>query len=397
MHALEILRDVLACGCPKLHRRCFESLMLATDAALHARSHTLSNLARALKGASSVRHKVKRIDRLLGNTALQRQCAQLYGAMARHVLGGCAQPVILVDWSDLKADRSVQMIRASLAWQGRSLTLLEQVYAGHQATSRAAHAAFLNQLKLIVPSQARPIIVSDAGFRGPWFAELNKLGWSWLGRMRGRDLLRRADQADAPWLGCKHLFEQATSQPIDLGLHECVRSQPYRCRLVLVRQACQGRHKMTVRGQRARSRHSCKHARSQSEPWLLVCSLSLESLSAQAIAALYAQRMQIEQAFRDTKNARYGLGMEQSASRSPQRLAVLALIATLAHWVLCLLGQWARQTGHECAWQLSNRHDRPELSVYRLGWLVANALDPPAAALRSVFQLWAVPNAALQL
>jgi hypothetical protein len=63
------------------------------------------------------------MDRLLGSRALQRECASVYAAMARHWLRGNDTPLIVVDWSDLNADRSAQMIRASVALEGRSLTL----------------------------------------------------------------------------------------------------------------------------------------------------------------------------------------------------------------------------------------------------------------------------------
>ncbi|MBO0944193.1 hypothetical protein J1N44_21535 [Acidovorax temperans] len=97
------------------------------------------------------------MDRLLGNAALQRQCADIYAGMARQILADCKQPVILVDWSDLKADRSVQLIRASLALHGRSLSLLEQVYGAKQAATPRTHTRFLRQLKAIVLASGRAL------------------------------------------------------------------------------------------------------------------------------------------------------------------------------------------------------------------------------------------------
>jgi hypothetical protein len=38
-------------------------------------------------------------------------------------LARVAEPLILIDWSDLKADQSVRLLRASLAVGGRSRTL----------------------------------------------------------------------------------------------------------------------------------------------------------------------------------------------------------------------------------------------------------------------------------
>lgn len=145
------------------------------------------------------------------------------------------------------------------------------------------------------------------------------------------------------------------------------------------------------------SRHSCKNARAQTEPWLLACSRSLAHLSAEVIAALYAQRMQIEQEFRDTKSARLGLALEHSGTRAPARLAVLALIAALAQWVLHLLGQWAHDKGQQRQWQLTNRRKRAELSVHRLGWLLVHVPDPPSKELWAIIRQWAAPNQAMQL
>ena len=152
MHAITIVQDVLRKGCPHIHAGRLKSLLLATHAALHASSHTLSNLARALGGKSAVRHRVKRMDRLLGSRALQHECVSVYAAMARYWLRGNDTPLIVVDWSDLNADRSAQMIRASLALEGRSLTLYEEVHSMKAATTPAVHIAFLARLKAMLPA-----------------------------------------------------------------------------------------------------------------------------------------------------------------------------------------------------------------------------------------------------
>ena len=58
MHAIEILRDTLARSCPGLHKRRLQTLMGAVEAAVHARSHTLTDLARALNGPTRVGQRV---------------------------------------------------------------------------------------------------------------------------------------------------------------------------------------------------------------------------------------------------------------------------------------------------------------------------------------------------
>ena len=63
---------------------------------------------------------------------------------------------------------------------------------------------------------------------------------------------------------------------------------------------------------------------------------------------LYARRMQIEEAIRDTKDARWGFGLRYARSRRAERLELLLLIAALGTLVCWLYGlaaearQWTR-------------------------------------------------------
>ena len=399
MHAITIVQDVLRNACPHIHASRLKALLLATRAALHASSHTLSNLARALNGSTAVRHRVKRMDRLLGSRALQQECASVYAAMARHWLRGNDTPLIVVERSDLNESRSAQMIRASVALVGRSLTLYEEVHSMKAATTPEVHKAFLARLETMLPSGCQPIVITDAGFRSPWFRAVEAQGWHWVGRTRNRDLVRRHDEPFAQWRGCKSLYAHATGKALDLGLFDCVRNRPHVHRLILVKIAPKGRFMPTVNGAKSRSNHSQKQARAQAEPWLLGASTSLAHLSAQAIVAIYTQRMQIEQSFRDTKNARFGLGFANSASRTSERLAVLALIASLAEFVLRLIGQCAINHHLQYDLQLTNRKTHPEISVIRVGrLLVDSALSAfTADEFRRTMQAWAAVHFALRV
>ncbi len=394
MHAIKIIQDVLRQRCPQMHQSRRNTLLKAAQAVLAARSHTLSDLARSLDSTSAVRHSVKRIDRLLGNQALQRECIAVHTALAHHWLQGVGTVLIVVDWSDLNAARSQQLICAAVALDGRSLTLNEEVHAMKHATSLAVHRAFLDQLKQVLPAGCQPLIITDAGFRSTWFRAVEALGWHWVGRIRNRDMVRTAVEAnhDAPapstWCGAKTWHANATAKVRDLGTMDYVLSHPLRCRMVIVKRVSKARQMKTVNGVRA-----------QNEPWLLASSCSLAYLGADAIVSIYAQRMQIEEAFRDTKNARMGLGLSASASRSGGRLAVLALIACLAEFVLRLIGQTAISQGRQYDFQLTNRRLRPELSGMRVGsLLVRKAMARfTKAAFYNTLALWRKPHHALQI
>lgn len=161
-------------------------------------------------------------------------------------------------------------------------------------------------------------------------------------------------------------YAKATGTARTLGQYEYVRSNPVACRGVLIKRRGLGRHQRNVHGKRVRSCHSLKQARTQREPWLLAASPGLAHLSAQAVVAVYAQRMQIEEAFRDLKSERFGLGLCANRSKHKDRLAVLLLIACLASFVLRLIGETAKTMQLEFQFQSNTRRSRAMLSVVSL-------------------------------
>ena len=102
---------------------------------------------------------------------------------------------------------------------------------------------------------------------------------------------------------------------------------------------------------------------------------------------------------RDTKNARFGLRLANSATHTPERLAVLALIASLAESVLRLIGQCAVDHHLQYDVQLTNRKTHPEISVIRVGrLLVDSALTAfTATEFRRTMQAWAAAHFALRV
>ncbi|HWQ37629.1 MAG TPA: IS4 family transposase [Burkholderiales bacterium] len=364
MHALSMLHRRLALSCPQVHRKRLNSLLAAVHAAVSGSRLALSDLGRGLCGAAGVKHNIKRVDRLLGNGALHLEVAEVYEALARDCLGAVKIPLIIVDWSDLSPDRSWQLLRASMALEGRSVRLYEEVHPLSRAGTRGVHKRFLARLGAMLPSGCRPIMITDAGFRSRWFQLVNAMGWCWIGRIRNRDMV--SAPGSGHWFGCKALYAKASAVAQALGRYQYVRSNPLLCDLVIIKRPRRGRHKRSVLGKAVRSYHSLKQARSQREPWLLACSPSLSHLSAQAVVALYAQRMQIEEAFRDLKSQRFGLGLSACRSKQRQRLRVLLLIATLALYVLRLIGEAAKARQLQFQFQSNTRRSRPVLSAISL-------------------------------
>lgn len=258
--------------------------------------------------------------------------------------------------------------RAALPVGGRALTLYEEGHPLAHLANPRVHRAFLGRLKALLPGNLRPILITDAGFRAPWFKAVNRLGWHWIGRIRNRTYLR--PHGGALWVGCKTLYARACARPQSLGAFELVRSNPVTGRLCLVKRPRGHRIHKSVFGQRVRSSQSLKKARAQREPWLIAASPSLAQLDAAQIINAYAKRMQIEEAFRDLKCTRSGLGFELNLSRQRERLAVLLVIAALACLVLWLIGQQALARALQFHYQSNTRRSRPVLSLFNLAALI---------------------------
>lgn len=79
------------------------------------------------------------------------------------------RPVIHIDWSDLDAYLGNYLQQASLAFRSRALTLYEQVYPLSKKKKPTGNQRFLQRLKNILSAHCPPIIVTDSGFKAPWF------------------------------------------------------------------------------------------------------------------------------------------------------------------------------------------------------------------------------------
>jgi hypothetical protein len=388
MHALDILQQRVRAGCARMHAKRLEAVVACVGAALQAQRITVSDLGRALPSAAHPKHSIKRVDRLTGNAHLRRERSSIYAVITRWLLAGTLRPIIIIDWSDLNPQRSWQLLRAAVPIGGRTLTLYEEVHPLRRLANPHVHRAFLRQLKAILPEHSVPIVVTDAGFRTPWFRAVSSLGWHWIGRVRNREYVR-AEHSNS-WIAAKSLYLKASAHPRALGWHELARSSATACHLFVVKRRKQGRIAKSVYGKPRRSAESLARARMNREPWLLATSPSLASLSPYEVANIYAQRMQIEEAFRDLKCTRYGLAFELHLSRQQQRVAALLLIASLALLVLWLIGTAAREAGLQRHYQSNSRKTRPVLSLFSLACLLlrhAQYVSPPRLSLPPISML----------
>lgn len=366
MHtATSVLQKCLSSVIARMHAYRVEALLGAVQCLLSCRRLILMDMARAWPGAQRVRAPLKRLDRLLSNRHLGKEREAFYAAMMRWLIRQ-PHPLILLDWSDLHGDCRWQLLRASIPLNGRAFTVLEMVFPESMKGSPRAEKQFLRRLQALLPEEVRPILVTDAGFRTPWLRLVAKLGWLYVGRLRGRT---RLQIEKGPWFDNRELHPEIRSKARRVEDVKVVQSDPWCLDLVLYRKPPRGRTQVSVRkGTRSRAHASLKAQKRESEPWLLVASPELRHLSAQQLVSIYSKRMQIEQSFRDLKCDRFGCAFKHSLTRDPNRIAILLLIhalATFVAWLAALSVALIHQVRYG---GVKSKRPRMHYSQLRIGW-----------------------------
>ena len=338
------------------------AVLRAVGGVLSGGKLSLTHIGRHLAGQAKIKHQIKAADRLLGNQHLRQERDGIYRAIARTLLHGKQRPIIVVDWSDVQSGREWALLKAAVPAGGRAISLYESVFPFKRYNTAAAHLEFLRALLSVLPDGCRPIIVTDAGFRGPWFRAVEALGWDWVGRLRSRSHFFCKESGG--WRLTRSLFPRATSRPRFLGEVTLTRQTRYRARLYLVRA-----HKIRAGRPRRRRRtnNDVSYRRAHREPWLLATSLPHGNGSERRITAIYAKRMQIEETFRDLKCHRWGFGLCYSLCRNAQRLNTMLLLAALASLVVWLVGLAARSIQAHRHLQANTERSREVLSSFFIG------------------------------
>ena len=164
-------------------------------------------------------------------------------------------------------------------------------------------------------------------------------------------------------------FKRANGKAQRISDCRLTKKAAFPCDVVRVRRHRTKRKHYRCPGHGSTSKAMREASASAREPWLLVHSSRLRAYPPEKIVAFYALRMQIEENFRDSKSAVYGMGHDISRSRSARRLQALLLIATLAAFLLWHIGQLAEAEGLHRRFKATTRVAR-ELSIITLARLL---------------------------
>lgn len=361
MPARSLCRKFLKNILEPLHLYRQKALIDATSAVINGASLTLTSIGRHLTGTASVKNKIKRVDRLLGNPHLQNEISTIFHRVTQKITQGMSRAVILIDWSAYHASR-FQLLRASLACDGRSLPLMSCVVSSSQTANAEVHERFLESLAECFAPETNVIVITDAGFQGRWFQQVSSRGWTYICRVLGNHYYNVGDG----WEKVLDSGTKASTIAIYLGEGLLGRSKEaqHEGHFYLYKSKPKGRKFKRSKERSTRASVTAKAQTAGKSPWFIFTNST--EFTPKQVMKLYSRRMQIEQNFRDEKNPRWGFGLRFGASHSSERVAVLSLIATLASIIMWLSGFSLENSGIHHKYQANTVKYRRVISLLKL-------------------------------
>ena len=311
-------------------------VMTAASLAVNAIGHGL-----ALARGRLTKHAIKQVDRLLSNAGIDVDA--LLSPWVRYVVGARSSIAVAMDWTDFDADSQATIMLSLLTGHGRAAPLIWLTV--DKATLKDRRAAYeyrvLVRLAAILPAEVKVLIVADRGFGAQkLYAVLSEeLRVDYVIRFRGNIKVRAADGEERPaaaWVG------------------PAGRARTLRGATVTAAAYAVG----TV---------VCVQAKDMKEPWCLAASMA--DAAAKTVITLYAKRWSSECGFRDTKDLRFGMGMNSLRVSTPDRRDRLWLLNAFAVALLTLLGAVGEALGYDRHLK-SNTAKRRVHSLFRQGGML---------------------------
>jgi Transposase DDE domain len=365
MHAEKLLHKLLD---STIHQTRIKSLIPVVEAIIETKQLSLTRLGRGLNTGGKERAGIRRMDRILGNKYYQEENYTIYGEIIRYSVGSKTKPIIIVDWSGLPNSKYSTtegehcILRATLAAEGRGITLYDEVHAKKEEGNEQVHRVFLKKLKSLLPQGCCPIIVTDAGFKNPWFKAVESSGWDYVGRVRGNTCCEK----DGDIKKIPDLFEYASSIPKELGKYKVSKRTPLATNIYIYTHKLKGRKKYTKTGGEDKSEVAKKQSRGYRQPWVLMSSLNGSS-AAEKVVKIYKMRMAIEENFRDVKSIEYGLSMNENKTIKYERFIVWLMLSALASMLAWIVGYVAEKNNLHYDFQANTCRTKRVLSFFYLG------------------------------
>jgi hypothetical protein len=321
-----------------LHAKRVQSVTNAVIGVVNAASVSIHAIGAGLAQASGLnaKHAIKQVDRLLSNAAVN--VWGLFAAWVPYVVAASKTIVVALDWTDFDADGQSTVALSLVTSHGRATPLMwKTVKKSHLKDRRNDYEdEVLLRFREVLPTGVQVTLLADRGFGDKkLYALLKDLGFDFVIRFRGdvtvtsrEGEVRRASE----WVGPKGRMRQLPQARVTADRYEV-------------------------------DRVVCVQAGGMKEAWCLAVHGELTGSSA---VRLYGRRFTIEETFRDTKDARYGLGLSAMHIRDVGRRDRLLLISAMAMTLLTLLGAAGESLGMDRMLKANTEKKRTH-SLFRQG------------------------------
>lgn len=297
-----IVQAHLEIHCPEIHVTRLQAVMDVATGIQSSQELSITAIGRHLESDAKLKHRIKKVDRLLGNKHLYSELAGIYSGLSQYIFKYIAQDKvspIVIDLCFLKDDHDIQMLSAEVATQGRTVPLYREVF--EQGELKGREKEFIANLSDCIPADREVLIIMDAGFGDNWFEEIELKKWYWLVRARSGKYLKLSN--DHEWQEVSELFNQIGPRAKCYEEAYITKKEPRACRIITTRGSLISKRKKPARLPRNYNAGSGSYGRLAKEPWILATNLPKDYTTTQVLNS-YKKRMQIEESFRDRKNPR---------------------------------------------------------------------------------------------
>lgn len=368
METIDILHTHLMDECPFIHGKRLQAVMDVACSLQKKQNLSLTAIGKGLSGEVSLKHKIKKVDRLEGNKHLYDEISSIYTGLSSFLFQYLVfqeDAPVLIDLCYLKDDHEIQMLSAEIALKGRSIPLYREVFGAGELSGRAS--AFLHGLMHCIPKNKTVIFIMDAGFGEDWLKAIESLGWFWLTRIRQGKMLKLYSNEE--WTTVKDFIPQISEKTKSYNQAFIMKDHNRACRVITTRRSPGEKRNLSrpPRNDKAGRNHYRRLAR---EPWILATNLPKESFNATKVVTYYSKRMQIEQSFRDIKSHQFGLAARYATTKSIYRWGVKMLLAAIVQLMFWIIGVIAHSQNYQRVFQANTVRDKKVFSYFYLGQLM---------------------------
>lgn len=269
-------------------------------------------IGRQLPGPAFAKHKIKRVDRFLGNGRVD--LAVVSQALLNWATESGSRLLLALDWTDLPQGK--KMLSLSVPSRGRALPVHLRVVDERRMwkSQNNLEEGLIKELLTLLPLGTKPVLLADRGFgRTRLMQQLKGWGVSFVLRVQGVAIVRSQ--------GRKRRLQAIPLQ----------RGQTVWLRRVLYRDEEPVEVNVVLTWRRR-----------MKEAWTLVTDLDDPP---HTIITYYGRRMQIEESFRDTKSVRWGFRFRHVRLSTCERYERLLMVLMLAYLFLMAVGAQAERDG----------------------------------------------------